>query len=168
MLRFVRAVVVAIATSSLTALLPSVASAQFQQGQPMILPVDQAPLVVETQNGPRSFTIEIADTDQNRSAGLMFRTDMPDDRGMLFVFPRTHRTSFWMMNTPMALDLAFINESGHIVAIRWGQPFSAASIQPLTPSRFVLELKAGTAQKAGIREGDRVRHPRIDEIAGAE
>ena len=168
MFRFVWTVVALIAASSVPALMPTPALAQFQQDQPMILQVDEAPLVVQTETGERRFSIEIAETDQQRSAGLMFRTDMPDDRGMLFVFSRTTRHSFWMMNTPMPLDLVFIDEKGIIVAIRWGQPFSAASIQPLTPSRFVLELKAGTAQKAGIREGDRVRHPRIDEIAGDE
>ena len=143
-------------------------TARSQQGQPMILPVDPAPLTVETATGTHGFTIEVADTPAARSAGLMFRTDMDDDHGMLFVFERTQRLSFWMKDTPMPLDLVFIGEDGRVVAIRWGEPFSLASIAPLTPSRFVLELKAGTAQKAGIREGDRVRHPRIDEVAGPD
>lgn len=170
MSRFVWAVLVLFSAFSVNALVsaPGQAQRQAEQGQPMILPVDPAPLTVETADGARNFTIEIADTSASRSAGLMFRTEMDDDHGMLFVFERSHRASFWMHNTPMPLDLIFIDNDGRIVAIRWGEPFSRASIAPLTPSRFVLELKAGTAQKAGIREGDTVRHPRIDEVAGVD
>ena len=141
------------------------ARAQTMQGEPMILPVDPDPLVIEAATGAQSFSIEVADTDAARSAGLMFRKEMGDGHGMLFVFEQTRRLSFWMQNTPMPLDLIFIGEDGRIVAIRRGEPFSTASIAPLTPGRFVLELKAGTAQKAGIAEGDRVRHKRIDEVA---
>lgn len=147
---------------------PAYSQAAFAQSEPMILPVDPHPLVVESSIGQHEFTIEVADTDPQRSAGLMFRDDMDDDHGMLFVFEQTRRLSFWMQNTPMPLDLIFIDEQGRIVAIRWGKPFSTDSIGPLTPARFVLELKAGTAQKAGITEGDLVRHPRIDAISGAQ
>jgi uncharacterized membrane protein (UPF0127 family) len=132
------------------------------EGAPMILPVDPAPLTVETKDGERRFTVEIAADDSERSAGLMFRTEMDDDHGMLFVFERERRLSFWMKNTPMPLDLVFIDGEGAIVDILPGEPFSLAPIGPEAPARFVLELKAGTAEKAGIAQGDRVRHPRID------
>jgi len=138
-----------------------------QQGAPMILPVDPAPLTIETAGGERRFSIEIADDDRERSAGLMFRTEMRDDHGMLFVFEQTRRLAFWMKNTPMPLDLVFIGADGRIVAILKGEPFSIAPIAPEAPARFVLELKAGTAEKTGIADGDRVRHPRIDRVAGA-
>ncbi len=169
MLRFFR--VFAVLLAAMLAVNPvgqAFSQASIFEGKPMILPVDPDRLEIETANGTtHSFSIEVADTDFERSAGLMFRDDMDDDHGMLFVFETTRRLSFWMQNTPMPLDLVFIGEDGRIVSIRWGQPFSTASISPLTPGRFVLELKAGTAQKAGIAEGDTVRHPRIDEVAGA-
>lgn len=136
-----------------------------EQGQPMILPVDPAPLVVETDAGERTFTIEIADDDRERAAGLMFRTDMDDSHGMLFVFEQTRHLAFWMKNTPMPLDLVFVGDDGRIVSIMQGEPFSTAPIAPDAPARFVLELKAGTAQKVGIEDGDRIRHPLIDRIA---
>lgn len=136
--------------------------------QPMLLPVDPVPLVVGTQGGERRFAIEVADDDTERSRGLMFRRTMPDDRGMLFVFENTRRVAFWMKNTPMPLDLVFIGEDGEVKAIMPGIPFSEAAIAPPVPVRFVLELKAGTAQKAGIAEGDRLHHPRIDEFAGTD
>lgn len=137
-----------------------------EPGQPMILPVDPAPLVVETAEGARSFTIEVADNDEERSRGLMFRMEMADDHGMLFVFEQTRRVGFWMKNTPMALDLIFVGDDGRIRDIMPGEPFSTDSIAPQAEVRFVLELKAGTARREGLAAGDRVRHTRIDEVAG--
>ena len=136
------------------------------EGAPMLLPVDPDPLIVETRDGERRFSIEVADSDAERAAGLMFRRTMPDDRAMLFVFETTRRLSFWMQNTPMPLDLIFIDEDGIVLAILPGIPFSTASIGPSEDARFVLEVKSGIAQRNGISPGDRLRHPRIDSIAG--
>lgn len=130
-------------------------------GQPMILPVDPAPLVAVTSGGERVFTVEIADDPGEREAGLMFRRDMADDHGMLFVFEASQPLGFWMRNTVMPLDLIFIGQDGRIKAIRQGEPFSEAVISSDEPARFVLELKAGTAQRDGIADGDLVRHPKI-------
>lgn len=141
------------------------AQAPAATGNPMILEIDPAPLVAETASGEKSFTIEVADEDHERAAGLMFRTEMPDDHGMLFEFQQTRPVAFWMKNTPMPLDLVFIGEDGKVIAVLPGEPFSTASITPNAPTRFVLELKAGTAQKAGIVDGVRLRHPRIDVVA---
>lgn len=135
------------------------------QEQAMLLPVDPQPLVVETDAGERAFTIEIADDPNERSAGLMFRQAMDDDHGMLFVFEQTQPVGFWMKNTPLPLDLIFIDQDGNVRAIRQGEPFSEAAIGPEEPVRFVLELHAGTAEKAGIENGDVIRHPAISEAA---
>jgi uncharacterized membrane protein (UPF0127 family) len=139
---------------------------QAAEGQAMMLPVDPAPLVAVTGNGDRPFQIEIADDDGEREAGLMFRQTMPDDRGMLFVFPQTESVGFWMKNTPMPLDLLFIGQDGRIKAIRQGEPQSEAVIAPNEPVRFVLELKAGTATRENIKEGDLVRHPAVNAVSG--
>ncbi|WP_027166463.1 DUF192 domain-containing protein [Mesorhizobium sp. WSM3224] len=133
----------------------------------MLLPTDRTPLVVSTGSGDRSFSIEIADTSAEREAGLMFREDMADDHGMLFVFERTGEVDFWMKNTPMALDLVFVGQDGRIKAIKRGEPESEAIISPGQPVRFVLELKSGTAAKDGIKEGDLLRHPAIGTGAGS-
>jgi len=137
--------------------------------QAMRLPLDPAPLVVETAGGERSFTIEVADDDSERSAGLMFREAMDDDHGMLFVFSETRPVGFWMKNTPMPLDLVFIGEDGKVVDVLPGEPFSEALISPGTtvPVRYVLELKRGIAEKAGIADGSAIRHPVIARTAGA-
>lgn len=134
--------------------------------QPMLLPVHPDSLVAEASTGNRSFSIEIANDPDERARGLMFRQSMPDDRGMLFVFDASARRSFWMQNTPMPLDLLFIGEDGKVRAIEQGEPLSTAGIAPPVEAQFVLELKAGTAQKSGIGIGDRLRHPLIDAVAG--
>ncbi|UVK36773.1 DUF192 domain-containing protein [Mesorhizobium sp. AR10] len=127
----------------------------------MILPVDPTPLVAVTKSGERSFSIEVADTPAERESGLMFREDMADDHGMLFVFESEREVTFWMKNTPMPLDLIFVGQDGKIRAIKQGEPQSEAIISPGEPVRFVLELKAGTAAKAGVEDGDLLRHPAI-------
>ncbi len=132
----------------------------------LVLPPDPDPLAIETDGGKVEFTIEIADDETERSRGLMFRRDLPADRGMLFVFEDTSRRGFWMKNTPLPLDLLFVAENGRVVAIRQGVPFSEEIIAPIYPVRFVLELHEGTARKNGIRIGSRMRHPVIDVISG--
>lgn len=127
----------------------------------MVLPADPTPLVAVTKGGERSFSIEVADTSAEREAGLMFRENMADDHGMLFVFDGERDVSFWMKNTPMPLDLVFVGQDGKIRAIKRGEPQSEAIISPGKPVRFVLELKAGTTAKDGIEDGDLLRHPAI-------
>lgn len=131
-------------------------------GWPMMLPTNASPLTIETQDGTKDFSIEVADDPDERRRGLMFRQSMGNGHGMLFVFPESRRLGFWMKNTPMPLDLLFIAGDGEVRAIEHGAPFSTASISPDVESRFVLELKAGTAQKAEIEVGDSFFHPLID------
>lgn len=142
--------------------------ASAQTGQPMLLPVDPAPLIAMTADGEEQFTIEVADDNAERSRGLMFRRDLPERRGMLFVFENTRRVAFWMKNTPLPLDLIFVGEDGRVLDILPGVPFSEAPIAPEGMVRFVLEVHEGVAKSAGIDVGDRLRHPKIDAIAGAD
>jgi uncharacterized membrane protein (UPF0127 family) len=143
----------------------SLPSPLWADGRPMILPTDPAPLVIHTAKGPQSFSIEIADTDDEAEAGLMYRKTMGNRHGMLFVLGATGVATFWMKDTPMPLDLVFIGEKGKVRAIRRGEPYSTAVISPQVSSRFVLELKAGTAKRNGIAVGDRVSHPAIAKMA---
>ncbi|MCA0047545.1 DUF192 domain-containing protein [Mesorhizobium sp. B283B1A] len=136
------------------------------EGRAMVLPVDPTPLVAVTKSGERSFSIEVADNEAEREAGLMFREDMADDHGMLFVFDETREVNFWMKNTPMPLDLIFVGQDGRIRAIEEGEPQSEAIVSPGEPVRFVLELKAGTAARDGIADGDLLRHPAIGTASG--
>ena len=131
------------------------------QPAPMILPVDPAPLVVDTGAAKESFTVEIADDEIERARGLMFRENMAPDHGMLFVYPAQQSLGFWMRNTILPLDLIFIDKDGKVVGVEKGKPYSDDLISPGVDSQFVLELNAGTAEKIGLKPGATVRHPSL-------
>jgi uncharacterized protein len=132
---------------------------------PMHLPIDSAPLTINTAKGDVPFRVEIADTDNERERGLMFRKDLKDNSAMLFVFDETRLVTMWMENTPSALDMLFLDDNGRISAIRENAvPFSRDIISSGGPVRFVVEVKAGTARRLGLTIGDKVRHPAIEAI----
>lgn len=147
---------------ALTAGLLSGTSCGMADSRAMYLPADTTPLVAVGDDGiERRFTIEIADTADERSKGLMFRPALAPDHGMLFVFPYTREVSFWMENTPQPLDLVFVKDDGHVAAVMHGKPFSRAVIDPEVPVRYVLELGSGVAAQARIRDGTMLIHPVI-------
>ena len=103
--------------------------------------------------------VEMETTPEQRQAGLMFRTEMAPDHGMLFDFGREDDLAFWMKNTPLSLDIIFIRADGSIANIqRKTTPFSTKSLPSDGPARAALELNAGTARALGIKPGDKVRH----------
>lgn len=117
-------------------------------------------LTIETPRAAYRFTIELADTPEQRAKGLMFRESMPADHGMLFDFATEQPVAFWMKNTPLPLDMLFIDGTGTIVRIAADTvPFSETPISSGQPIRAVLELNAGTAARLGIAPGAKVRHP---------
>jgi hypothetical protein len=87
----------------------------------------------------------------------MFRDSLPAGHGLLFVFPVTADHQFWMRNTPLALDIVFIDEAHRIVGIRADTiPYSERRLGVGRPSRFVLEVPAGFCAREGIGVGDRL------------
>ncbi len=129
-----------------------------------VLPTDSEPLVITTSKGPVSFSVELALTPQTRASGLMHRESMAADHGMLFRFDQTRQVLMWMKNTPLPLDMLFIDDAGTIVGIAEDTtPFSESVIASPGPVRYVLELNAGTAGRTGISVGDTARHRAIRE-----
>jgi uncharacterized membrane protein (UPF0127 family) len=118
------------------------------------------PLAVDTASGRHVFNVDIADTDEARTRGLMFRRSLPPDYGMLFVFDDSQPLMFWMKNTYVPLDIVFIKSDGTVrtVAAR-ATPLSEALIRSGGPARYVLELLGGTAGRIGLGPGDRVEIP---------
>jgi uncharacterized membrane protein (UPF0127 family) len=114
------------------------------------------PLEIVTSHGPVRFQVEMADTEQKREIGMMFRTSVAPDRGMLFEFPHTEPASFWMKNTLIPLDIIFIGADGHILNIATGKPQDETPIQSHGFSRGVLEIAGGRAAELGIEPGDKV------------
>lgn len=105
-----------------------------------------------------SIDIEIADTDSSRQRGLMQRQSLPDLGGMLFLFDIEEMQSFWMANTPLALDLIFVNADSTIIDIdKYTKPLSPESIASDGPAQFVIEVQAGFSDTYGLIETDRVR-----------
>jgi uncharacterized membrane protein (UPF0127 family) len=119
------------------------------------LPVED--LVIQSGDKEHMFEAEVAATDKQRSMGLMFRKEMPEKRGMLFLFEGEGDRYFWMKNTPLPLDIIFIDARGGIVSIAGNTtPFSEDVIPSIGPAKFVFEINAGLAEKLGISAGDRV------------
>lgn len=118
-------------------------------------------VVIHPQKGePIRISVEIADTPQKRSFGLMYRRDLPESHGMLFLFPREEPLSFWMKNTPLPLDIIFINAAHTIVSIAHNTtPFSEKPLPSGSPAQFVLEVNGGFCQRHGVAVGDRVEFP---------
>ncbi len=118
------------------------------------------PLAIVTASGEHKFMVEIADDDERRQRGLMYRPPLPDDRGMLFQFPVAGEQSFWMRNTPSSLDILYIDPRGRIVSIaKHATPNSDAPIPSNGAANGVLELRAGRADEIGAQPGDQVKHP---------
>ena len=112
----------------------------------------------------RQDDVENAETDSARARGLMQRRGLPEASGMLFRFDREEMQSFWMANTPIALDILFIDADSQIVSMaKYTRPFSPQSVASEAPARYVLELEAGAADSYGLIETDRVRWRRTGE-----
>ena len=118
-------------------------------------------LTIKSATGAHEFLVEIADTDEERRIGLMHRTSMPENAGMLFDFRHDiSEHSMWMKNTLIPLDMAFIAADGRIARIAADTtPMSLASITSGEPVAAVLEVNAGRFAALGVKEGDYVRHP---------
>ncbi len=101
--------------------------------------------------------VEIAETDSARERGLMERTGLPEKGGMLFLMDEEKIQSFWMYNTPLPLDILFVNDSLEIVTIRKRTTsYSQDLVSSTAPARLVVEVKAGFADRYGLAEGQRI------------
>ena len=114
-------------------------------------------LVIRTINGEQTYNVEIATTGKQLTQGLMYRNELPENEGMLFIFPKEQVISMWMKNTLIPLDMLFIDIHGKIVYIKQNAvPGSREFIKPGMPALAVLELKGGIAEKNQINVGDMV------------
>lgn len=103
--------------------------------------------------------VEVAATGAERERGLMGRTALPDNAGMLFVFDRPQMLSFWMKDTLIPLSIAFIDSDGKIVDIQDMQPLDETVRVSRVPAKYALEVNQGFFGKHGIKVGDRVKLP---------
>ena len=123
-------------------------------------------LVIHSSTGEHAFTVEVVDTPDGRQRGLMYRTSLAPDAGMLFDFKTIEEVSFWMMNTYIPLDMLFIRADGTIANIHVNAiPHDPTGIPSEGPVQFVLEIPGGRSVELGIKAGDKVEHPRVKPAA---
>jgi uncharacterized membrane protein (UPF0127 family) len=116
-------------------------------------------LLVETASSQYRFEVEIADNEDERAEGLMYRQAMADNAGMLFLYPSARPVEFWMKNTVLSLDIVFVRADGTIARIAANTtPMSEDLIPSGEPVLAVLEVKAGIMRELGINPGDRLRN----------
>ena len=149
-------VAAAMAASALTVFASATPAAAAESATP----VSASEATVVTAAGNRyAFRVELARTPEERVQGLQERQTLAADAGMLFDFAAPQPVTMWMKNTPLALDMIFIAADGRIVNIaRDTTPRSLKVIESDGPVRGVLEVRAGTTARLGIRPGDRVVH----------
>ncbi len=130
------------------------------------LSVQAAMPLVELNFGKHVLTAEVASNDPDRMQGLMHRRMLPENRGMLFVFPNIAQHGMWMMNTYIPLSVAFIDDKGVIINIEDMQPHTRDAHNAKKPVRYALEMNLGWFRKRGIGPGakleglDKVQPPR--------
>jgi uncharacterized membrane protein (UPF0127 family) len=117
------------------------------------------PLKLHTARGEHIIHTEITETAEEKMLGLMFRTSLADNAGMLFFYDRPQEITMWMRNTYIPLDMVFIRSNGVVHRIEaWTQPFSEEIISSGAEVVACLELAGGAAERLGLKPGDRVEH----------
>ncbi|MDQ3964762.1 MAG: DUF192 domain-containing protein [Actinomycetota bacterium] len=117
-------------------------------------------MIIETDDGPVLVNAEVADTPERTQLGLMHRTELADDAGMVFLFFEDTTSGFWMKNTLIPLSIAFFDARGEIVAILDMDPCEADPCrlyEPGTQYRGALEVNQGAFEEWGVEVGDIVR-----------
>lgn len=126
---------------------------------PAALALQVETLEIATAGGIKTFQVEVARTSEQQAKGLMFRTALMDDHGMLFPHEEPRELSMWMRNTYIPLDMLFITADGTIHRIEHQtEPLSEKVIGSNGPVSAVLELAGGASERLGIKAGDRVKH----------
>ncbi len=108
---------------------------------------------VKLAAGMHQIDAQVARTPQQREVGLMFRKQMPQHEGMLFVFEQPSMQCFWMMNTLLPLTAAFVADDGTIVNLADMKPLTTDSHCSARPVRYVLEMNQGWFAKKGVKAG---------------
>ena len=117
------------------------------------------PVTIVTEQGPIPFKAELAATQDAQTRGLMFRTELADDEGMLFPADPPEVRSFWMRNTPISLDIIFVGTDGRILNIAENtEPYSLESLKSEGLSAATFEIRGGLSKERGIAPGDAVEY----------
>ena len=115
-------------------------------------------ILIANSNGEiKKFNVEIADNNETRSKGFMWRENIPDGTGMLFVWKKEAYRNFWMKNTPTSLDILFFDGDGKFLnVVEKTKPFSLDNIQSSKPAQYVLELNSGSSKINNLYGGTKI------------
>ncbi len=133
--------------------------AAIDAGEPMRLATEK--LTIVTAQGRFEFDVEVADESFEQQRGLMFRKDLPTRSGMLFAFGKPRLVTMWMKNTPLPLDMVFLDAGGTVAHIaERTTPYSEDIVSSGGDVAFALELNAGVSRLIGLKVGDRLELPK--------
>ena len=122
--------------------------------------LQQVPLTVHSAGGEHRFLVEVARTQDEQATGLMNRSALDPDKGMIFPYQPAQDVAFWMKNTLIPLDMIFIRPDGTIARIEQNAvPLSLEPVPSLEPVSAVLEINGGRSAELGLQAGDKVDWP---------
>ena len=143
--------------AALVAALLSFMAVSMMGAQPAAAKLRKDHLTLVTATGQHVIEIEVAETSEDKSLGLMYRPKVPPRTGMLFPYGEPQELTMWMRNTYASLDMVFIKADGTVHRIELStEPLSEKIIASQGPVTAVLELAAGEARELGLKAGDRV------------
>lgn len=123
------------------------------------LALRREPMLLVTAQGDKQISVEITESNEEKARGLMFRTSLSDEQGMLFFYDTPQDITMWMRNTYIPLDMVFIRADGVIHRIETRtEPLSERIISSQGNVVACLELAGGAAERLGLKAGDKVRH----------
>ncbi|WP_371741660.1 DUF192 domain-containing protein [Novosphingobium sp. 9U] len=134
-------------------------AASAKAAAPAVHPISGLPVIdlaVKTKSKAHHFRVEVAASQEEQAKGLMFRTEMGADEGMLFPEETPRRPSFWMKNTVIPLDIIYVGTDGRILNIVNALPYDLTPLPSEGVAIAVLELNGGRAEQLGIKPGDKV------------
>ena len=141
------------------ALISTNGQAQFTQPQALL----------QSTQGEIRVALELARSPQEMQRGLMFRKQLDESAGMLFIYQKDGDHHFWMKNTYLPLDMLFISANGEVLGIVENvEPMTTVSRSVGIPSRYVLELNAGYCRRHGVQVGTKIRFLGVAEVSGAK
>ena len=153
-----RALVSAARVAAILAVMAGCSNPSKEQAKPAEAQASSAGSLPQIMVGSTPLGVEIVQTDEERMRGLMFREKLPDNQGMLFVFEASRIQSFWMRNTFIPLDIAFIDADGRIIDVQRMTPLdeNKSYLSP-APVPYVLEVNAGWFERHGVKVGEIVK-----------
>jgi uncharacterized membrane protein (UPF0127 family) len=123
------------------------------------------PPTISMAIGSKTYSLELAADDRSRDLGLMNRDHMAADHGMIFIFPEAQEQSFWMKNTPIPLDIVFIDADDKVVSTHTMKPLDETTTPSDGPAKYAVELNAGELKADGVRKGDPLTVPAAADAA---